>query len=99
MKAITLENKKLAVKEIRGSFVYYLNEKGQVKCTQSCNVEIIEVEENEIFGSKKSSPKTKKLNAANFMSKEEYAKSKYSTMSDEDFAEERRLDALNCKSY
>lgn len=99
MKAITLENKKLAVKELRGSFVYYTNEKNQVKCIELSKVEVIEVEESEIFKAKYSNSKTKKLNPANFMSKEEFAKSKYATMSQDDFEEERRRDAMNSKSW
>lgn len=99
MKAITLENKKLAVKELRGSFVYYINEKNQVKCIELSKVEVIEVEENEIFKAKYSNSKSKKVNPANFMSKEEFAKSKYATMSNDDFEEERRRDMLNSKSW
>jgi hypothetical protein len=99
VKAITLENKKLAVKEFKGDFVYYTNEKNQVKCIELAKVEVIEVEESEIFKSKYSNSKTKKLNPANFMSKEEFAKSKYATMSKDDFEEERRRDAMNSKSW
>jgi hypothetical protein len=42
---------------------------------------------------------SKKLNKANFMSKEEFAKSKYSTMSNDDFEDERRNDRFNTKSW
>lgn len=49
------------------------------------------------FVAKESKPK--KRNKANFMSKDEYAKSKYSTMSKEDWEEERRRDAFNSKSF
>jgi len=99
MKAIILENKKLAVKEIRGSVVYFINEKKQVKCIELSKVEVIEVEESEIFRAKYSNSKTKKLNPANFMSAETFAKSKYSTMSKDDFEEERKRDAMNSKSW
>ena len=47
MKAITLESKTFAVKEIRGAFVFYTNEKKQVKCIESSKVDVIEVEETE----------------------------------------------------
>jgi hypothetical protein len=99
MKAVKIDNKKLAVKEIRGSYVFYTNEKNQVKCVEISKVEVIEVEENEIFKSKFSNSKTKKVNPANFMSSEEFSKSKYSTMSMQDFEAERRRDAMNSKSW
>ena len=38
----------------------------------------------------------KKLNPANFMSKETFAKSKYGQMSEADFNEELRMDAIQC---
>lgn len=41
----------------------------------------------------------KKVNPANFMTAETFAKSKYATMSDSDFAEERRRDAMNSISW
>jgi len=41
----------------------------------------------------------KKLNKANFMSKAEFSKSKYSTMSNDDFADEREADKINSKSF
>lgn len=48
----------------------------------------------------KSKPESKsKLNPANFMSAEEYAKSKYSTMSNDDFNEERKRDRFNTISW
>ena len=99
MKAIKIENKNLEVKELRGSFVYYINEKNQVKCIAISKVEVIEVNESEIFKSKKSNSATKKLNKANFMSKEEFAKSKYASMSKEEFEEERGRDAINSISF
>lgn len=99
MKAITLENKKLAVKEIRGSFVYYTNEKSQVKCIELSKVDVIEVEEYEIFTPKYSGSKTKKLNQANYMNDEEYSKSKYAKMSKSDFEDERKRDRINTISW
>jgi hypothetical protein len=42
---------------------------------------------------------SKKLNKANFMSKNEYAKSKYSTMSNDDFKDERKADRFKSKSF
>lgn len=41
----------------------------------------------------------KKVNKANFMSKEEYSKSKYATMDRNDFEEERRQDAIKSISF
>ena len=43
--------------------------------------------------------KSKKLNKANFMSAEEFSKSKYSTMSKSDFEEERNKDKWASKSF
>jgi len=43
--------------------------------------------------------KSKKLNKANFMSSEDFAKRKYSTMSNADFEDERKLDRFNSKSW
>lgn len=60
MKAITLESKTFEVKEIRGAFVFYTNEKKQVKCIEVSKVEVIEVEESEISKSKYSNSKPKK---------------------------------------
>lgn len=40
-----------------------------------------------------------KVNPANFMRKEEFAKSKYSTMSKSDFEDERIQDAINSISF
>jgi hypothetical protein len=52
MKAIKLNGKTHEVKEVRGSFTYYINEKKQVKCIESSSVEVVEVEENEITKAK-----------------------------------------------
>jgi len=43
--------------------------------------------------------KAKKLNPANFMSDAEFAKSKYSTMSNDDFDDERRNARFNTISW
>lgn len=99
MKAITLENKTLAVKELRGSFVYYVNEKNQVKCVELSKVEVIEVEESEIFKPKYSNSKTKKLNPANFMSEAEFSKSKYYHMDKNDYEDMRAADSRNSISF
>ena len=52
MKAVIIDNKTLEVKELRGSFVYYINEKKQVRCIEAFKVEVIDVDENEIFKAK-----------------------------------------------
>lgn len=53
------------------------------------------------FGSQFVAPvkKAAKLNKANFMSKEEFSKSIYSTMSKNDFEEERMNATRNSKSF
>jgi len=99
MKAIKLDNKTLAVTEIRGVFVYYTNDKNQVKCIETAKAEVIEVEESEIYAPKFTNSKTKKLNPANFINKEEFSKSKYANMSNDDFIQMRKNDAMNCKSW
>ena len=86
MKAIKLNNRTYKVTEERGAFVYYIDEKGKNKVILSKDVEIIEsniVEKTEV------SVKTKKLNKANFMSADEFAKSNAGKMSREEWEEYR----------
>jgi len=99
MKAVKINNENFKIIEFRGAFVFYTDLKNKTICIQTTNANIVEVEESEIFTPKFSNSKTKKLNAANFMSKEEFAKSKYATMSKDDFEKERRRDAMNSKSW
>jgi len=96
MKAIIENNKTYKVTGEKGDFTICEDSKGKCKMFQTSKVEIVEIES--IQKSKYSHSKTKKLNPANFMSKEEFAKSKYATMSNEDFDEERRMDMWTSKS-
>ena len=84
MKAIKLNSKTYKVIQEKGAFVFYIDEKGKTKCILSNQVEIVEsfdVERAEL------KVKSKKLNPANFMSKEQYEKTKYAKMSKDEFAD------------
>lgn len=58
-------------------------------------------EDGSTFGVQFAAPakSAKKVNKANFMSKEEFAKSRYATMSDNDFNAERQQAAYNSISW
>ena len=99
MNAVRINNRNYKVIEVRGSFVYYNNEKNKVTCVATSSVEMVDVDDEDIFSPKYSGTKSKKVNPANFMSKEEWAKSKYSTMSNDDFEEERENDKRTSKSW
>ena len=88
MKAITQKNETFKLTGERGDFYICENAKGKVKMFLKSEVEVIEVDS---FDVKKVS-KVKKVNKANFMSNEEFSKSKYSTMSKCDFEKEREND-------
>jgi hypothetical protein len=82
MKAIKLNNRIYKVTEERGAFVYYIDEKGKNRVILSKEVEVIEsseVERTEIR------IKSKKLNKANFMSAEEFAKTEAGMMSNDEW--------------
>ena len=86
MKAIKLNNRIYKVTEERGAFVYYIDERGKNKVILSKEVEVIESSEVERTEVK---VRTKKLNKANFMSAEEYAKTDAAKMSNEEWADYR----------
>lgn len=99
MKAVRIENKNYKVVEEKGSFVYYENDVKKVKCINANTAIFVECEESEIHVSKfYKANSTKKLNRANFMSEEEFSKSKYAKMDRNEFDEMRRRDMFASKS-
>jgi len=91
MKAVIENGKTYKVTGERGAFTICEDAKGKCKMFETSLISIVEI--NEMPKQKYSGVKTKKINPANFMSKEEYSKSKYSSMSDYEFEEERKRDA------
>lgn len=94
MKAIKLNNKTYKVIEERGSFVYYIDEKGKTKTILANQVELVESEEVVNSDIK---VRTKKLNKANFINVEEYLKSDVAKMNKYEFEEymmKKRQDSL-----
>lgn len=98
MKAIIENNKTYKVVSERGAFTVCEDEKGKCKMFETSKVSIIEISEMPKNKYAKQSS-GKKLNPANFMSDEEYAKSKYATMSKSDFEAEREADKKNSISW
>ena len=98
MKAIIENGKTYKVTGERGAFTICEDEKGKCKMFETSKIEIVEISEmpkNKYAGKEK----TKKLNPANFMSDEEFAKSKYAKMSNSEWEEERRRDAYRSISW
>lgn len=94
MKAIKLNNKIYKVIEERGSFVYYIDEKGKTKTILANQVELVESEDVVNSDIK---VRTKKLNKANFINVEEYLKSDVAKMNKYEFEEymmKKRQDSL-----
>jgi hypothetical protein len=88
MKAIIQNKETFKVTGERGDFFICENSKGKCKMFFKSDVEVIEIDSFEV----KKVNKTKKVNKANFMTNEEFSKSKYSTMSKCDFEKEREND-------
>lgn len=86
MKAMKLNNKTYKVIEERGSFVYYIDEKGRTKTILANQVELVESEEVVKSDIK---VRAKKLNKANFINTEEYLKSDVAKMNKYEFEEYR----------
>jgi hypothetical protein len=84
MKAMKLNNKTYKVIEERGSFVYYIDEKGRTKTILANQVELVESEEVVKSDIK---VRAKKLNKANFINTEEYLKSDVAEMNKYEFEE------------
>lgn len=79
-----LNNKTYKVIEERGSFVYYIDEKGRTKTILANQVELVESEEVVKSDIK---VRAKKLNKANFINTEEYLKSDVAKMNKYEFEE------------
>jgi len=96
MKAINFKNETFKVTGEKGDFIICLDSKDKVRMFAKKDVEVIEIEDMVIVAK---SEKSKKLNPANFMSSEEFSKSKYANMSKSDYEDMRRRDAMNSKSF
>lgn len=78
MKAIKLNNRIYKLVEEKGSYVYYIDGKGKIRCILSKDVEVVESIDVEMNSVK---VRSKKLNKANFMSDDEYMQSRAGKMS------------------